>query len=92
MEIEGNTQTMKKTGLLTWFSYNNYGTVLQLYALNRKISGLGFQNEIINYIPKAAYKEALIVRIKNHPFFMMTEILKRIKNKYAANFFHQFFI
>jgi hypothetical protein len=27
MEPEGNTKTMKKTGSLAWFNYNNYGTV-----------------------------------------------------------------
>jgi coenzyme F420-reducing hydrogenase beta subunit len=72
---------MKKTGLLTWFTYNNYGTVLQLYALNKIISGLGFKNEIINYIPKAAYKEALIVRIKKHTLFTAIQIRRKIREK-----------
>ncbi len=28
---------MKEVGIMTWFTYNNYGTVLQAYALSKKI-------------------------------------------------------
>ena len=27
---------MKEVGIMTWFTYNNYGTVLQAYALSKK--------------------------------------------------------
>lgn len=28
---------MKKIGIMTWFKHNNYGTVLQAYALQKKL-------------------------------------------------------
>ena len=43
---------MKKIGIMTWFTYNNYGTVLQVYALSKKIKDMQLTPEIINYKPK----------------------------------------
>lgn len=37
-----------KTATVTWISYNNYGTVLQAYALQKKIEQLGFENMILD--------------------------------------------
>ena len=36
-----------KTLTVTWSSYNNYGTLLQAYALQQKLEQLGFENEIL---------------------------------------------
>ncbi len=36
-----------KTATVTWISYNNYGTLLQAYALQQKIKQLGHENEIL---------------------------------------------
>jgi hypothetical protein len=36
-------------GILTFQDTTNYGAILQTYALNRKITSLGFENEVINY-------------------------------------------
>jgi len=42
-----------KTGTLTWHFLNNYGSVLQAYALQKIINGLsGDNNQIINYYDK----------------------------------------
>lgn len=50
---------MKKVGILTFHYADNYGAVLQAYALREKINSLnGCFAEIINYIP-ARYKCAL---------------------------------
>lgn len=43
---------MKNIGIMTWFTYNNYGTVLQVYALSKKIKDNELIPEIINYNPK----------------------------------------
>ena len=43
---------MKNVGIMTWFTYNNYGTVLQVYALSEKIKDNELIPEIINYKPK----------------------------------------
>ncbi|MDO4394949.1 MAG: polysaccharide pyruvyl transferase family protein [Mycoplasmatota bacterium] len=43
---------MKKIGIMTWFSYNNYGTVLQVYATSKFIEKMKYEPQIINYLPK----------------------------------------
>lgn len=40
---------MNKVGHITFFESNNYGTVLQAYALQHVISKLGYESEIINF-------------------------------------------
>ena len=43
---------MKKIGIITYFHYDNYGTMLQGYALSRAINDIGGENiksEIIDY-------------------------------------------
>jgi hypothetical protein len=39
----------KKVGLISYHFLYNYGTMLQAYALQRKIQDLGFQVEYIVY-------------------------------------------
>lgn len=36
-----------KTATITWITYNNYGTLLQAYALQKKIEQLGHENMIL---------------------------------------------
>lgn len=45
---------MNKIGIMTWFQYNNYGTVLQATALSNTIREMGYDPEIINYNAKSA--------------------------------------
>ena len=40
---------MKKIGIITFHRAINYGAVLQVYALQQKVIGLGFDAEIIDY-------------------------------------------
>lgn len=42
---------MKKVGILTFHFGDNYGAILQCYALAKTISEFGFDTEVINYIP-----------------------------------------
>ncbi len=37
-----------KTATVTWITYNNYGTLLQAYALQKKIQQLGYENVILS--------------------------------------------
>lgn len=37
-----------KTATVTWITYNNYGTLLQAYALQKQIELLGHENVILN--------------------------------------------
>lgn len=41
-------KTPMKTATVTWITYNNYGTLLQAYALQKKIELLGHENAILN--------------------------------------------
>ena len=47
---------MNKVGLMTWFSHNNYGSVLQAFALKKIIESHGYNVEFINYEPKVRKK------------------------------------
>lgn len=43
---------MKKVGIITFHASHNYGSNLQAYALQKKISELGYECEIINFRTK----------------------------------------
>lgn len=40
-----------KIGIVTWFHYENYGTVLQAYALQKFLKSNGYNCIMVNYIP-----------------------------------------
>lgn len=42
---------MKKVAVMTWSHYHNFGTSLQVTALTYVIRKLGYQVDVINYIP-----------------------------------------
>lgn len=67
-----------KTATVTWTSYNNYGTLLQAYALQQKIEQLGHNNEILwdakilrafSLQRKKAPSKAKSVDVSTHPHF-----------------------
>lgn len=72
---------MKKIGIMTWFKHNNYGTVLQAYALQKKINSLGNEAEIINYS----------TRIRKTMFYEMNFhfIIKKLSNEFFHQKYHQ---
>jgi hypothetical protein len=41
---------LDSTATLTWFT-GNYGSIMQAFALQNEINDLGYNNQIINYIP-----------------------------------------
>lgn len=50
---------MKKVGIITFHASHNYGSMLQAYALQRVILGMGYDCEIINFrsvVQKEMYK------------------------------------
>lgn len=72
---------MKKIGIITFHESDNYGTVLQAYALQTTIIQLGFDAEIINFNRKTSKKKhshTLIERIK---YFKKNYNLKVILNR-----------
>ena len=62
---------MKEVGIMTWFTYNNYGTVLQAYALSKKLENMQVIPEIINYRPKIRKTNIYDMKIK---FILKTQI------------------
>ena len=42
----------RQVGVMTWYSFENYGSVLQAVALQRVLRDLGVKPELINYKPR----------------------------------------
>ena len=74
---------MEKIGIMTWFKHNNYGTVLQVYALQKVLTLFGNEVSVINYstrIRKTMFHEMdfkyINSKISN----------KLLRSKYGANY------
>ena len=72
---------MKEVGIMTWFKYNNYGTVLQAYALSKKLENMQVIPEIINYRPKIRKTNIYDMKIK---FILKQLINKNYQKKYIS--------
>lgn len=72
-----------KIGILTFHYGNNYGGILQCYALQNVLSGMGHYVEIINYEPSPI---SLVRKIGNKvkTLYTLEDIVKNIKEFYAA--------
>ena len=55
----------KQVGIITLHRVVNYGSVLQAYALQKKISDLGYDVAIIDYYPRRLTMIGMLIRIKN---------------------------
>ena len=44
-----------KIALMTWFSYHNYGSALQVSALYRVMTDFGYQVDVVDYAPYGKY-------------------------------------
>lgn len=47
----------KKVAVMTWFTYKNFGSVLQAGAVYNTLQNLGYEPYMINYMPKGALTE-----------------------------------
>lgn len=73
---------VKKIGLMTWFTYDNYGSMLQSNATLKIVKKMGYDIELINYVPKEAYKNL-------DTFYYTQKIISKVKkitNKTNNNF------
>lgn len=61
---------MKKIGILTFHKENNFGAVLQAYALQRALNDLGYKNEFINYRSDYMSKLFLKEKLKKKGYFL----------------------
>lgn len=84
---------MKKIGFITMHRIQNYGSILQTYALQQKIKELGYDNEIIDYLFPVKQPRSLFSFIKFIIKFIIDICLglpeyrqkKRFKNFYKEN-------
>ena len=78
---------MKKIGIMTHHRFYNQGTMLQAYALQKKIETMGHKAEIINYTTEN-YRNSIIQKIKsvitNPKVIVQRYILKYDKQKNAS--------
>lgn len=63
---------MKTIGIITYHHYNNYGTMLQAFALQEKIDQLGYRAELIDFKQDNSLSkyELLKLRIKRLPVYI----------------------
>lgn len=77
----------KKIGILTFHRAENYGAVLQCYALLNTLKGMGMEVEVIDYFPKSikqAYKIWEWKKIK--PFNLKSYAILFFKQVFSLNY------
>lgn len=86
MEDKKKSKYIKKVGIMTYFDFYNQGTMLQAYALEKKIIDYGYEAEIINYTLKDKNKP-LFLKIKYKILHIFTYL--KSTNKYFYNFINK---
>ncbi len=74
----------KSIALMTWYKNNNFGSVLQCYALQKTLKKMGNNVSIINYSPKSRYYED-----KNNFFYKKLKKSLLFKTKYKPFGFYE---
>ena len=71
---------MKSIGIITYHNYNNYGTMLQAFALQHAIANMGYEAEIIDFKQNNSLSrvEMIKLRLKRLPVYI------KEREKYAA--------
>ncbi len=70
-----------KTATVTWIYYENFGTFLQAYALQRSIENLGHENHIID--DSFFYKPGTVIRFKNRIIDILKGRSRKVHNAYS---------
>ena len=73
----------KRVGVITFHNYDNYGAILQSYALQKKLQEIGTQPEIIDY--RCDY-------ISNPLYYIVLWIVFSLKLHYFFTIFHYFIV
>lgn len=80
---------MKKIGVITYFHYDNYGTMLQGYALTRAIDDIGGEkarSEIIDYrFQEKSISRKQLLKIRFKRLFVYLFQMKRVARLYRFN-------
>ena len=88
---------MKKVGIMTFHNAMSYGAVLQSYALQKTISGLGNDVEVIDYMCEDIYNchVRILPKTKNIKFNIKMLLMGRKRylwRKYLRNFRHEYLV
>jgi hypothetical protein len=75
-----------KIGIITFHWATNYGAVLQSFALQTYLKNLGFDTQIINYIPFTGKKSFIKCFRTKRPWIIFSNILDFIKEKKIDGF------
>lgn len=68
---------MKKVEIITLHRVPNYGSFLQAYATQQKVCELGYETEIIDYIPERMTKNGMLKALKNKKNILKKSLLVR---------------
>lgn len=68
---------MRKVAIMTWYHYNNYGTVLQACALSAVIAKLGYEVSVISHVPQPPEQPPLINQLSN-PTWMTHKVASKL--------------
>lgn len=68
---------MTRIGVMTFLHNDNYGSILQAWALQRTLTELGFEAEHIDYAPSRAEKLRNLILSGNSPSLILEGIRKR---------------
>lgn len=68
---------MKKIEIITLHRVPNYGSLLQAYATQEVIGKLGYETEIVDYIPYRMTKRGMLKNIKNKKNIFKKSLLAR---------------
>ena len=69
--------TMKKIGIMTWYQYQNYGSVLQAAALYQKIKELGYAPDLIHYTPRGLVESPEKINFQ----YILCKSVSKLKNR-----------
>ncbi len=72
-----NGEHMKKIGILSFIHNNNFGSVLQAYALQHQIADLGYLAQHVDYQPSASEKVRNMLTCGNSPTLLLDSLRKR---------------
>ena len=68
---------MRRIGIMTFLHNENYGSILQAWALQKTLESLGFEAEHIDYAPSRKEKVLNLLRSGNSPMLILEGMRKR---------------
>ena len=69
-----------KNAILTWFDFNNYGTKLQAYALQKYLNNNGYETFVVKYLSEKRNNKNKDIKTKIFNFMIKKSLDKKIKN------------